>query len=570
MDDMDEVAAFNAAMEVNRPLPLAEVVRLPTAPAALPSGAPFRCLGHDRGRFFFTTAEGRQVLSLNARSLHTAGELVALAPLSWWEGAFPGKTGFLTAAAADSLIRASYNAGVFDPARIRGRGVWLDAGRTVVHVGNQLIVDGQAVQIPALPTAHIYEQARALPIGLAEAASDEEARRLLRVCTEAAWTNPDRDGRMLAGWIVCAMVCGALRWRPHLWITSEAGGGKSWILDNIIRPALRDLVLAVQSKTSEAGIRGELGSDGRPVLFDEAETQNDADRGRVQQILDLARQASSEDGGAIVKGTKEGGSRAYLIRSCFAMASVNLGLSQAADESRFVVLGLGSGSPEQFRELKARHAEAFTEGFAARLFARCLRLLPVIRHNAEALADAIARSGAGRRAGDTLGTVLAGAMSLVDARELTPAEADRIVTEREWVAAAAAEAKPEPEWQRALARLAQHEIRFTNRNGRPETTTVGDLIGACIVGDDTISPSDADTAMRRMGMRVDGGRLRIGNRSEGVAGIFAGTPWATGWLATLARAPGAERGVHTRFSPAYADRAVAIPLATVTGEENSP
>ncbi|CAB4126845.1 hypothetical protein UFOVP78_22 [uncultured Caudovirales phage] len=566
----DEIAAFNEAMEANRPPVLAEVVHLRTPPETALAGAPFRCLGHDRGRFFFTTAEGRQVLALNARSLHTAGELVALAPLKWWENAFPGKTGFVTAAAADSLIRASYGAGVFDPARIRGRGVWLDAGRTVVHVGNRLIVDGKDVPIPDLATSHIYEQARALPIGIAEDASDAEAKRLLILCSEAAWTNPDRDGRLLAGWIVCALVCGALRWRPHLWITSEAGGGKSWILDNIIRPTLRDLVLAVQSKTSEAGIRGELGSDGRPVLFDEAETQNDADRGRVQQILDLARQASSEDGGAIVKGTKEGGSRAYLIRSCFAMASVNLGLSQAADESRFVVLGLGSGDPEQFKELKRRHAEAFTEGFAARLFARCLRLLPTIRHNAEVLADAIARSGAGRRAGDTLGTVLAGAMSLVDGRELTPAEADRVVSERDWVRLAAAEAKPEPEWRRALARLAQHEVRLTNRNGRPETTTVGDLIGACVSGDEAISPADADAAMRRLGMRVDGGRLRIGNRSEGVAAIFSGTPWATGWLATLARAPSAERGVATRFSPAYMDRCVAIPLATITGEEGSP
>lgn len=562
----DEVSAFNVALEANRP---AEVVRHPRAPATLPTGAPFRCLGHDRGRYFFITSEGRQVVALSARDLNNVGELLALAPLAWWEGAFPGKTGFLASAAADSLIRASYAVGVFDPERVRGRGVWIDAGRTVVHLGNQLIVDGQAVPIHDLPTDQIYEQARALPVDMAEAASDEEARRLLRACCEAAWANPDRDGRLLAGWIVCAMVCGALRWRPHLWITSEAGGGKSWILDNIIRPALRDLALAVQSKTSEAGIRGELGSDARPLLFDEAETQNDADRARVQQVLDLARQSSGEDGGAIVKGTREGGSRRYVIRSCFAMASVNLGLSQAADESRFLVLSLGSGTPDQFATLKRLQAECFTAGFAARLFSRCLRLLPVIRDNAETLADAIARTGAGRRAGDTLGTTLAGALSLVDGRRLTPEEAARLVAEHDWVREAAAEAKPEPEWRRALARLAQHEVRLTNRSGRPEVTTVGDLIGACVQSDDSIAPVDADAALRRLGMRVDGERLRVANRSQSVAAMFQGTPWATGWLATLARAPGAERGVFTRFSPAYADRCVAIPLSTVTGDENT-
>jgi putative DNA primase/helicase len=95
----------------------------------------------------------------------------------------------------------------------------------------------------------------------------------------------------------------------------------------------------VQSKTTEAGIRGALGSDARPVVLDEAETQNEPDRARMQQVLDLARQGSSEGGSTILKGTREGGSRHYRIRSCFAFASVNLGLTQAADESNRAAAG---------------------------------------------------------------------------------------------------------------------------------------------------------------------------------------------------------------------------------------
>jgi putative DNA primase/helicase len=364
------------------------------------------------------------------------------------------------------------------------------------------------------------------------------------------------------------MVCGSMAWRPHLWLISEAGGGKSWVLDNLVKPLLSSLALQVQSKTTEAGIRGELGSDARPLVFDEAETQNDTDRGRMQQVLDLARQASSEDGGTIIKGTREGGSKQYRIRSCFAFASVNLGLTQAADESRTVPLAIGSGDPEQFRRLKALHAETMTAGFPARLLARTLSLIPVIRANAEIIADAIARTGAGRRAGDTLGTILAGALSLASGRILTPEQADKLLVERAWIKEAAEAAKPDPEWRRALARLMQHQHRYTSSNGRPETASVSELIGAMVgtFGEDTIRPGDADIALRRLGMRVMGDTLCLGYRSEGVAGVFRGSPWDAGWLATIARTPGAERGKSVRFSPAYHDKVVSIPLDAVMGD----
>jgi hypothetical protein len=94
---------------------------------------------------------------------------------------------------------------------------------------------------------------------------------------------------------------------------------------------------------------------------------------------------------------------------------------------------------------------------------------------------------------------------------------------------------------------------------------VSELIGAQVGpwGDDSIGVSDADTALRRMGMRVIGDTLLIGNRSEGVAGAFRGSPWDGGWTVTLARVPGAARNKPARFTPAYQDKALAIPLAVV-------
>ena len=341
-------------------------------------------------------------------------------------------------------------------------------------------------------------------------------------------------------------------------------------LENIVRPLLGSLAIVMQGKTTEAGIRGELGHDARPVVFDEAETQSDIDRARMQQAIDLARQASSEDGGAVVKGTKEGGSRRYVIRASFLFASINAGLTQAADESRFATLNMIGGSPDQFAALKTAHVEAMIPGVAGRLLGRALAMVPTIRANADLLADAIARTGAGRRAGDTLGTLIACQMAMVDATQLTPATAQAYLDARDWLKAAAAEAKVSPEYERAVAHLMQSEAQRITDHGRVQIITLSELVSACydLSAEIPLSYRDADQALRRMGMRVMDDRLLIGNRSDAVAQRFRNTPWGAGWFATLARIPGSRRGVECRFTPAYKDKCLSIPIAYLIGGEN--
>lgn len=545
----------------------------PHEPEADPDTSPFIALGHNRGRYFFYTRRGRQVLELSPRDLRSDACLLQLAPLRWWEGAFPGKETFNAKAAADALMDACFTRGIYDPDTMRGRGAWLDDGRAVLHLGNHLSVDGETVALDRFRSQHVYEQARRLHLdAAAEPLSTKEAARLLDLCRMPAWEDQEAHGRLLAGWLVAASVCGAMPWRPHLWITSEAGGGKSWVLDNLVRPILGGLALRVQSKTSEAGIRAELGVDARPVVFDEAETQNQRDRERMQQILDLARQASSEDGGVIIKGTADGGTRRYRIRSCFVFASVNLGLSQAADESRTVVLTLAPPTDpveraDRFDRMREAHAEILTPEFPARLLARTLSLLPTIRANAEVFAAAIARSGASRRTGDTLGVLLAGAWSLRSGRAATAAEAEAFIAGQAWVQDSARQASADPEWKRALQHLMQAEARFTNGNGRTEMTTLGVLIAAAAgMTDDTHPPRDADRFLRERGLRVKDGHLFVFGRSTEVARVFADSPWATGWLETLARTPGAKRNAPHRFTPTLQGKALKIPMEAVTGE----
>lgn len=534
---------------------------------------PFRMLGHDRGHYFSLPRGGGQVVRLNARDLHNPACLVALAPLDWREAAFPGRESFNARKAGNDVIRACERAGVFEPDRLRGRGAWLDEGRVVLHLGDRMLVAGAEVAPAAFRSRFIYEAAKPFAVPLGKPLDDAEAAGLVRLCCEVPWEDPGRDGRLLAGWLVEATVCGALPWRPHLWVTSETGGGKTWVLENLVRPVLAALALQVQGKTTEAGLRGELRLDARPVVFDEAETQNDADRARMQHVLDLARVASSDDGSDIIKGTRDGGAVRYRIRSCFAFSSVNLGLSQAADESRTVVLNIAPDPDKAAREiaferLKRLHAEVLKPDFPARLLARTLTLLPAIRANAEVLAAGIARGGVSRRTGDTLGVILACARSLHSAGTMTAREADEFLAGRAWVRDTARRAEVTPEWERALSHLMQAEVRLVSTgSGRLDVTTVGDLVGVCVgVGTPGISRPDADAALKRHGVRVVDGRLLIGSKSDPVRHIFASTPWAGAFYATISRAPGAKRDVQARFSPAYKDKCVSVPVQLLTDD----
>lgn len=529
---------------------------------------PFQCLGHDRGRFFLYTTEGRQVLSMSAKDLSSHGELMKLGRLAWFEANFPGREAFNARQVANEIIRACYKRGVFQPEVLRGRGVWLDDGRRVVHLGDRLLVDGIPTRLENHQSAAIYEQAPPLAVTLGTPLSDGEARAILAAACCVAWENPDRDGRLFIGWVVSAMIGGALAWRPHAWMLAEGGSGKTWVMDNLVRPLLGPLAVILQGKTTEAGIRGKLGYDARPVLFDEAETQSDLDRTRMQQNIDLARQASSDDSGAIVKGTKDGGSRSYTMRASFLFNSINAGLTQAADESRFAVLTLVDGAPDQFASLKAAHAEAMVENVSGRLLARVLAMVPTIRANADLLADAIARTGAGRRAGDTIGTLIACQMAMVDGTQLSPETAAAYVAEREWLRETAAAAKVAPEYERAMAHLMQQEGARIQRGGRAETLTVADVISAAYHGmedEGGLSHRDADMTLRRLGMRVMGDCLLIGNRSDAAGQRFRNTPWGAGWAATLARIPGAKRGIEVRFTAGYKDKALSIPLSYMMG-----
>lgn len=191
--------------------------------AAGPAAAPFQCLGYDGEASFYRSGRTGQVLRL-ARSAHTAAHLVALAPLAHWETLYPSRSGVNWPAVASDLYERSIAAGLFSPERIRGRGAWWDEKRPLLHLGDRLITpDGEQPITAPFRSRFVYQHMPRLD-GPGDVAplTTVEAAVIVAIANRFRWEVP-ASGTLLVGWVVLAPICGALGWRPHLWLTGGQG-----------------------------------------------------------------------------------------------------------------------------------------------------------------------------------------------------------------------------------------------------------------------------------------------------------------------------------------------------------
>jgi putative DNA primase/helicase len=531
---------------------------------------PFRLLGVDGDAFYYMPDRGHQIVSLTASS-HTKNNLMRLAPLQMWEDAYPSKSGPEWDAAINALIQRGQTLPKFDPRRIRGRGCWIDGDDVVFHAGDRLIVNGSELEIPQYTSdvRAIYEGALEIPVDSGTVASNAEAARIIELCEALSWERP-LYGKLLAGWLSLAPVCGALAWRPHLWVTGPSGSGKSWTVSNIIQPLVGRTAVHVQGNTSEAGIRGQLGSDAMPVVFDEAESEDRASQLRFEKVLELARQASTETGAGIVKGTATGGSVTYLIRSCFLFASIGVAAVKKADTSRVTVLPLrkntGPGAQEDFDRIKRLWRDTIgQDGFPERMRARSLRYAKIIRANAETFSTVAVEFTGDKRSADQIGTLLAGAFSLTSNREIHKDAARDWMAKQDWTGFKSEDVDNDE--NQCLAHLFAAVLRF-ELHGHATTMSVSELVQAIKeIPENTALETEAykreemRKALLRHGVKMHAGRIYVANRHQGLERIFADTPWASAkWRQQLDRVPNAERHEVMNFGPHIRQRAVSVPV----------
>jgi hypothetical protein len=528
---------------------------------------PFQVLGYNQGSYFYLPIGSQQIVELRAEQ-HSKLNLLRLAPFAYWERAYVGQSGPRWELAANALIRKSEAAGVYDTSRIRGRGAWWDTDRAVLHLGDRIITGDKSYSIFEAPSKrYIYEAAPPMPIELDSPLEAAEANAVSKICELISWERRI-SARLLAGWIAVAPICGAIDWRPHVWVTGQAGSGKSWVIDKVMRRLLGDIGLAVQSETTEAGLRQTLGHDARPIVFDEIEGEDLRAQQRIQNVLALARQASSETGAVIIKGSPLGIAKTYRIRSCFAFSSIGVGLDAHADQTRVAVLTIRpDGDGERFKRLATLAADTLTDEYVRRFLARSIRMAPVIRANARVFAAAGAAVIGSQRLGDQVGALLAGAYSLFNDGPIDAAAAQAWVAKQDWseqkdLTASADEA-------RCLQRILERVVRVQDKHGLFERSVAELILAAACKSNDVVTVDAAAGHLLRLGVRVERSEdldcFLISTSHDAISRMLEGTPWVRNWGRLLRRLPGAEAVAPTRFAGVRA-RAVSLPLAILEND----
>ena len=550
----------------------------------------WRPLGYDHMKYMLMTQHREQVDVFDPdRLMGQKGCMNIYGDATYWGGqqGKPDGKGVDWVQAGITIMNRCHELGVYDPKRLRGRGIWIDKAddnveRAVMNTGSKLVVSrsgGATREIPFVrfKSRWIYEKNADLILDVDDyntRASDDDGRMIRELCNKVRWDAPIY-GDLLAGWIATAVVCGGLQWRTHAWVTGNQGSGKSTVVNEIAGACLGDLAIYPLGATTEAGIRQVVRNDAMPVVFDESEAddkQKMQAEARRKAVLDLMRQASSEGRGRILKGSANHSAQAFTMRSSFLMSSIGVGLKEAADLTRTAVLTIKPLDSYSHDERKKKEQEfkdflslasEIPQDMPQRLLARQLHNIFTLRHNVEIFKETIATVLANRRIGDQLGTLMAGCYSLYSTKRLDMKQCEKYlntVNLDEFL-----QVKSEREDISLLHHIVGSMIRVETVHGAQERT-IGELLIVCFTRDDTtdVRLKVAESTLSRYGMKIEREYgnvvgVWIGQSIQPMNRIMQTSVYFEGWAGVLLRHPYAKRSTESVRFGGTTSRAIYLP-----------
>ena len=551
----------------------------------------YKILGRHGKKYCIYLKQTKAVVEYTAKDIASKGGLMEIAPLQYWYDTFGvdevNKKGEVVRklnwdTVANHIMQESQKAGLYDVQAVRGRGAWKDKDRTVVNVGNSLIVldknkEPYTIETHALDTKYVYETRPRIDVSLRNPLKDEYSSKLIDCCRMVRWSDK-RSGDILAGWIFASFVGGVLPMRSHLYIAGAKESGKSWVIKNIVNRIFGDYKLSVGGVSTEAGIRSALGSDSFPVIFDESEAEDQADKDRMQRIFNLARLAATNEGNNVAKGSVTGEAQLYSVRSSFLFASINPSMTRDADISRTIKITIkdppiGSKATKAEKEqdmknflvLEQTVNKLLTQDYCQALFTRAVILCDNIMKSVKIVSTQAALVGGSKRFGDQLGMIIAGIWHLKTSAIIDESSAREMI---ERYQAAKSEDMSDYSKTEILDWFLQQEISF-NIDDYRNVFKVGEVIQILL-------SSSSDWAVKKkqeaiasklamQGMLVDAKAKKITvATSKGlvICNMFGKSIWGeAGWKDAVLRIPGAERALQKlEFGPISKSNGIVIPL----------
>lgn len=527
-------------------------------------------LGHSDDLYFYTSSSNKQIVKLS-RSSHKWSGLADLMPYDYWIGNYPSYTakgklsGVNWELAAVSIMESCRAIGIFNPEKIRGAGCWSDKEHLVIHLGNKIIVDKNEFQIGKFQSGYIYELGKELPRPAAVPLTDENCSKIIKAVFSLKWKSKD-DAIYFLGWLAISRISGALNWRPHVWLTGPSGSGKSTVLEMIVKKLVGDWGLQIIGASSEAGIRQAIGKDSRPIVFDEAETTNERSGRKIQTILELVRQASSNTDSKIMKGTADQSGLQFKINCLFLLSSIRVNLVEEADKNRFTICELLRNNPGDWPEIQ-NNINAIEDDFGNMLFSRSIQSFDSILRCKEIAGAAIAKKH-NQRIGQQYGTLLAGYLSMLSGSEPSKSKIEEFVRTLDISDKNILEI--EEDETECLNWILNYKIRVPDSGGDITEELMSELLDKAIQ-EMQISSFHYRDLLQTYGLKVLDPEKVILKETEPylciakhhceLVKILGGTKWANGlWDRALKRVNGAM-SYKTRFSKGNPIWCVKIPLS---------
>lgn len=508
-------------------------------------------LGFDSdNNFYYQTSSNLNVISLSAAS-HTKNNLLSLMPYEFYKASWPTKTGVGWDRAASELMEKSRQKGNYSNRDVRGRGAWQHQGKTILHLGSSTydIQSRQSQKIGRNSSGHIFKLCETSRNPGVPDYQTHSCQRIIDAVESLAWKKP-AYAKLFLGWLFIARMCGALKWRPHIWVTGEKGTGKSTVLNMILRPVFGDWAVFCEGETTAAGLRQKLKCNALPVLFEESETMDKRSGGRIANVVEFFRSCSSETDSTILKGTVDGKGHQYKTSSMACLSSIRVNLETEQDKSRFCVLELERPDPGKWKEVEKKLLELDLD-YGNFLFDVLCERWSEFEGLLGKVSDELAEKF-DRRVSDQYAPLLAGYLILTtkDYGELDEFDVGRVVSDvKETICE---DTDSEADQEECLDVMCQFEILYDD--GARVSTTIEKAILAAYGGS-----VHAENELLTYGIKVTSDRVHISTNNPKLIRRFAETKWVTQYGRALSRLRGAKKA-QTRFVGRVL-RCISLPVA---------
>ena len=537
--DFNDLAVREGLKEVKRQLAVDRAIQIGWRP-----------LGKEGNNYYYYIRSCHDIIRIHH---FTRANMFMLAPIDYWAAAFGNSKGGVDwDKAITAVIQGCHRRGIFNPTRVRGTGVWLDAGRVVINTGKELILDERKMSPMEIQSSYYYVQSKnKIPSPSTEPLVAEEGQKLAGACMSMRWRN-NPSGYLLAGWLFLARIAGALPIRPHVWLSGPSGSGKSFLMEEVVNPALGYPAsrIYVQGGSTEAGIRQAVRSDALPIIYDEFEINNRQNKMRQDAVLEWCRQSWSRTSGSIVKGTKHGEATSFQLSSAVLVSSIRVGIDNDADRSRFSILELRKHDSSEAELERIEQASALvTEELGERLFARAAKLTPNIIACYNVFRRILARRES-QRFGSQYGMLLAGYWMLVHEATATDKQARDLIEKFDFDVEAA---HASPDEEDCLTHLLTSRITIRDLDNHITDLTIEEALAE--------ETEETYKGLKSHGIWKDGEWVFIANNHRSLHQIFENTRWQANWRGPLSRLESREASSnHIKRFAGHVGRCVKIRL----------